>query len=473
MNRTLLIIILILSGLNGSTQNDYLVDSEYLNSTPSILLGIVPGIPSEYSVDFYKLTYNTVDVAGNPTVASGSIAVPTNSDCSSVPLGVYCHGTVLRQTDVPSADNIEGFLTKVIASTGYIIVAPDYLGLGENEGFHPYVHAESQATATIDLVRAAREFLETSAISDNGETLITGYSQGGHAAMATLKYAQDQGLIEELGITAGAPCSGPYNISESQANLILSGDPYSNPGYIVYILMSYQLAYGNLYENLSDVIQQPYADDVAPYFDGMQDEFDMATVNAILPNTIEELMVDTVLENFENNINHPLWVALRDNDNYDWTPQFPIRMYYCTGDEQVPFENSIAAEDAMLLNGAEDVVAVNSLPGANHGDCVLPALTDVFGFFSSVAPPCAVLSTESGGPLELDVYPNPTTGLVNITIKESSGYAVVQDMSGRLVHQSNINSSLTTLDLEGLPSGVYIISLKTESQLYRNRIVVR
>jgi pimeloyl-ACP methyl ester carboxylesterase len=473
MNRIVLAILIVLTGYSAKTQNDYLVSSEFLNNTPSFLLGIVPDIPATYDVDYYKLTYNTVDVDGNETVASGSVAIPVNTECMSVPLAVYCHGTVLRQNDVPSADNAEGFLTKVMASTGYIVIAPDYLGLGENPGIHPYVHAESQATATIDLIRAAREFLETASISDNGETLITGYSQGGHAAMATLEYAEDEDINDELGIKAGAPCSGPYNISDTQANVILSGGPYSNPGYIIYVLMSYQLVYGNLYENLSDVIQQPYADDVAPYFDGMQDEFDMGEVNAILPNTIEELMVDTVLENFENNINHPLWVALRDNDNYDWTPQVPLRMYYCTGDEQVAFENSIVAEETMLQNGAEDVASVNSMPGASHGGCVFPALTDAFQFFTSVSAPCSVLSTVAEKPLDLDVFPNPTDGLVNVSVDETSGQLAVQDMSGKLVYQSVLNSNQTAVDLGKLPSGVYLISLKTEKAVYRNRIVVR
>jgi len=472
MIRILTVITVVFTGYTAVAQNDYLVESEFLNSTPFFLLGLVPDIPATYDVDFYKLTYNTVDVQGNETVASGSIAIPSNSECASMPIAVYCHGTVLRQNDVPSEDNTEGFLSKVFASTGYITVAPDYLGLGENAGFHPYVHAESQATATIDLIRAAREFLQTTAISDNGQTLITGYSQGGHAAMATLKYAQDQNLTDELGIVAGAPCSGPYNISDSQASTILSGEPYSNPGYIVYLIMSYQVTYGNIYENLSDIIQDPYDDEVAPYFDGMQDEFDMGTVNDLLPNTIDELMVDTVLDNFENNINHPLRVALRDNDNYDWTPQIPLRMYYCTGDEQVAFENSIVAEETMLQNGAENVDSQNSLPGASHGGCVIPALTDAFDFFTSIAAPCAVLNTTAEQALILNVFPNPTNGLINISVQDGTGKIAIQDISGRLVLQTTLNSNQAVLDLGHLPSGVYIVSLKTENKLYRNRIVL-
>ena len=39
---------------------------------------------------------------------------------------------------------------------------PDYLGMGESPGLHPYVHGESEATATLDMIRAAREFISDS-----------------------------------------------------------------------------------------------------------------------------------------------------------------------------------------------------------------------------------------------------------------------------------------------------------------------
>src|SRR5690554_5315056 len=351
----------------------YLVGNEFLGSTPAtVLTAIASEFPIHYDVDYYRLTYNTVNTAGEPTIASGGVAIPVSTTCQTFPMMAYCHGTVLRQLDVPSQQNYESVIVKVFASTGFIAVAPDYLGLGENEGIHPYVHAVSEATATIDLIRATREFLESFPIIDNGETFITGYSQGGQGAMATLKYAEEHGLTEELGIVAGAPCSGPYDLSGSQAEVLLSDAPYSNPGYIVYLLISYQLAYGNLYADLSDIIKSPYDSLVAPYFDGAQNEFSINVVNGILPNQLSELLVDSVYNNFQNNPQHPLWLNLADNDTYDWTPQVPIRMFYCTGDEQVDYTNSTTADSVMNANGAADVLAINSQDGANHGECIMP-----------------------------------------------------------------------------------------------------
>ena len=71
------------------TAQEYLVSGEFLNNTPSFILGFIPGIPATYDVDFYKLTYNTVDANGQPTIASGSIAIPTQTPCSALPLPPY------------------------------------------------------------------------------------------------------------------------------------------------------------------------------------------------------------------------------------------------------------------------------------------------------------------------------------------------------------------------------------------------
>lgn len=450
-----------------ATAQDYLVSSTFINSTPSWLLGILPGIPAQYNVDYYRLTYNTVNAVGEPTVASGAIAIPVGSACDVFPLAAYCHGTVLRQTDVPSFGSSESAIVRVLSSSGYIMVAPDYIGLGVNPGVHPYVHAQSQATATIDLIYAAREFLATLPQSDNGEVFITGYSQGGHAAMATVKYAQDNNLLDEIGIVAGAPCSGPYHMSGPQAESILSDEPYSNPGYIVYLLVSYETAYGTIYNELGDVVQEPYAETIAPYFDGAQDQYNMSTVNALLPAQISELMVDTVLENFTNNLNHPLWVALRDNDNYDWTPQMPIRMYYCSGDEQVSFQNSISALAAMQANNVADVDAINVLPGGTHGACVVPALVAVYNWFTSLATPCGLTTSTSDTVTEsasLEIWPNPARETVFVRTAHGPGVVSVFDASGRMVLQHNSTAQVTPLELNHLKEGYYLV-------LYQNDLM--
>ena len=84
--------------------------------------------------------------------------VPTNTNCADFPIAVYNHGTTLRKNDVPSNDTQETFIGKIFAAGGYFVCMPDYLGMGDSPGLHPYVHGES-GKASIDMIRAAREFI--------------------------------------------------------------------------------------------------------------------------------------------------------------------------------------------------------------------------------------------------------------------------------------------------------------------------
>ena len=143
----------------------------------------------------YAITYNTVDVHGNATVASGAVYLPTLNSCEYAPMIAYNHGTEFKRNNVPSNGSYSG-QGLYFSATGFISVLPDYLGMGVNSGIHPYQHAESEATATIDLIRAVREFLDTNTvIHDNGQLFLTGYSQGGHAAMATNKYIEENSIV--------------------------------------------------------------------------------------------------------------------------------------------------------------------------------------------------------------------------------------------------------------------------------------
>lgn len=76
---------------------------------------------------------------------------------------------------------------------------------------------------------------------------------------------------------------------------------------------------------------------------------------------------------FNNDPNFPFRKRLNENDLLDWTPQTQMRMYYCTGDEQVYYRNAIVADSVWNLNGAPNVQAVY-LTAEDHGGCVDNAL---------------------------------------------------------------------------------------------------
>ena len=454
-----------LSGTSWSQQ--YIISATYINTTPQVTLASVASLPLEYDVETYKIVYNTIDALGQPTIASGAFCFPVSEDCSNFPMAVYEHGTSLRKVDVPSYDVQETYIGKIFSAGGYNVVMPDYIGMGESPGLHPYCHGESEATATVDMIRAVREAETLGMIpgmtEDNGEMFVTGYSQGGHAAMATHKYVEENNLLSEFNILASAPCSGPYEITGAMADTILAAS-YSNPGYIVYLLAAYQSVYGDLYNSYSDILRSPYDVIVEPYFNGNNTTLGMGSLNNQLPNIIQDLVVDSVLQNFLNSASdysHPLWQAMSDNDNHDWTPERPVRMYYCTQDEQVSFQNAIAAEAAMLANGAVNVEAVFMGDG-NHGECILPSLSDVYYWFDTLRTSCEINEIQSlklGG---VEIYPNPVNEELHILIEKEGKHEVfLLDGFGRQIEYFTIDENESSISMSGFDSGCYFVEIRS------------
>ena len=457
---------------NTFFHSQYLVSCTYLGISSSNVLSGATGLSLDYDVKMYKLTYNTVDTDSLPIIATGAFFIPTNTTCTDFPFAVYNHGTTLRKNDVPSNNNPEAIIGKVFSAGGYFVCMPDYIGMGDSPGFHPYVHAKSEATASVDMVRAAREYLSTTNFVDNNELFLTGYSQGGHACMATTKFINDENLQSEFNIVASAPCSGPYDLSGIMADTIISPTPYSNPGYIVYLLASYQLAYGNIFNSWSDVLYPPYDTIVPPFFSGNNTTLDMGLLNSLIPNQMSLLIRDTCLNNFINdsiNKNHPWWHALIDNDNYDWLPLKPLRIYYCTADEQIAYTNALIAESTMNNNGALDVQAMN-MGNNDHGGCILPALSSAFNWFQNLRTPCNISSSINRNLISYDVYPNPFTNELNVQFAEKVNLSVYTMDGKLLINKDDVqNIELVTSNWS---KGIYIIKAKG-SAAYQNAIITK
>ena len=180
---------------------------------------------------------------------------------------------------IPSPLSYEILVGKYMGSSGFVSVLPDYLGLGDSPGRHPYIHAATEATATIDMLRAAREYCAAHGIGLNGEVFLGGYSQGGHAAMATHRMVQ-QGFPDEFNVVASAPCSGPYDVSGTQAAVITANEPYPAPYYLPFILLSYKDLYPGLPTEVSDILVAPYDTLLPPLFDGTHSSGDISTTAA-------------------------------------------------------------------------------------------------------------------------------------------------------------------------------------------------
>lgn len=470
-----LLTLLFATVLTFTIQGQYLVSYELLSSIPAWQLNIVPGVNAEYDVDFYKVLYNTVDGNGNPTVASGGFAVPQSTDCEGFPMAVYQHGTVLNKEDVPSRDAGAFSIEKSWASKGFYVAAPDFIGMGDNPGLHPYLHAESEATAARDLIRAGREILQelnaTENHVDNGEVFVLGYSQGGHAAMAFHKHIEENGLLDEFNILGSAPASGPYDLSGIQLPGMVSNEIYTNPGYIVYLIAGYDVVYDNIYDEYSDFLNAPYDDIVVPYFDGNNTIYGMGDLNPLLNDTIATLLNPDYFDALINDPDNALSVALEENNVFDWQAQRPVRMYYCTQDEQVNYQNALSAEEAMINAGSTDVEAID-MGDLNHGGCAIPAMLNAANWMYDLKSGCQPVSVEELE-INMNIYPNPTSDFVRIEIDNLADRVEIVSINGQLVETLLLNRSIEEIDMKNYQSGSYIFNFYLDGKFVGGKSVVK
>ncbi|MBK9138127.1 MAG: hypothetical protein IPM17_05095 [Verrucomicrobia bacterium] len=341
------------------------------------------GVPltPQFDVAVRRIQYETVGPWGGRTLASGLLLLPVGAT-RPLPLVVYQHGTLARKADAPSAQaSQERYIGAAYASTGYAAVLPDYLGLGDSPGFHPYHHAVTEATAGVDLLRAARAYCAAQGIALNGQLFLTGYSQGGHAA-AALQRELEEFHADEFLVTAAAPMAGAYDLSGTTADEMLSGRPQPNPYYLAYLLAAYQDVY-RLAPSFAELLRAPYNVTLPPLLDGQHGG---SEINAVLPQAPApptDIIKPEYLAAFRADPDHPLRRALRDNDLVHWTPKAPVRLYHCSGDRDVPPQNSAVAHAAFVSRGA-DATLWDPRPGADHGDCVLPAMLAAKVWFDSL-----------------------------------------------------------------------------------------
>jgi len=342
--------------------------------------GVFPSYQSNitYDVDVYKLSYWTVDSTENLVQASGLVSVPQKIAGSNTGLLSYQHGTVFHNDNAPTNSDYYDILTAVMASMDFIVTTPDFLGYGDSAALlHPYLHAESTSTATIDLLRATKQWLSQNDIGVTNQLFLAGYSEGGYATLATHKFVQEQ-YASEFTVTASAPAAGPYDILGT-ANTYLNSTNLPFSPYVGFVFKAYDDVYG--YNRINDIFQSAYVVSVNDYFYGNHTG---GQIDAALTNVTANLFNATFLGNFLAAGEAEIKADFMENNLYDWAPTSPIRFYHGQDDIDVPYANSTTTVAAMLGNGAVNITLIDcpEIP-ATHSNCVSPYLNDMMGYFLS------------------------------------------------------------------------------------------
>ncbi len=172
-----------------------------------------------YGVRIWRVRYVTQD-RGAAIEATMLAALPDVVDPTSFPAVMWGHGTSgFTDACAPSAAGLDGAAgAMLVASLGFAVAAPDYLGMagfGDPSGFlHPYLVPEATAVASLDAVRALAALAEqegTPAAPDLDRLVAWGASEGGFAALWTDRYAG--GYAPELTIAATVAAVPPAGLT--------------------------------------------------------------------------------------------------------------------------------------------------------------------------------------------------------------------------------------------------------------------
>jgi len=402
-------------------------------------------IPVTNGVDLYKLVYETVNVNGAPTLASGLLAIPTDYDCNAAIIN-YNHGTqnggAISEAgtfaDLITGGFAEWFISLPVGAGGYVVAMPDYLGYGQSActDFHGYNHATSLGRDAADMIRATKEFCENNSVALSNELFITGYSEGGFAAMAATKEIQEN-LCDELQITASAPLSGAYNVYPLTRDTLLSPN-YFNLTNLSYFTYSANNVCPNILGNgLSDVILPEYVELVEAAWNECNPMGELLN-DPIFPIIAAEILDPNYVATITGDPCHPFNEMLRLNNLNNWIPNMPMRLYYTEADEQVPYTNAITTAAWMAAQGAQ--VTAHTLCGdsVTHSAFAIPSLLDTKLWFDDIRSECeAVVALDPNlcGPIPpasaLCPIPGTFTPYVSFTLENGvvTGFETVTDSS--------------------------------------------
>ncbi len=333
-----------------------------------------------HGVRAHRVVYRTVDAGGRPTTASQLVVVPRRDTSGPRALRTvsWLHGTTVYRGDVASVNDraTDRAVAFLFAGAGFAVSAPDYLGLGEGPGFHPYGHPEATVSAALDGLRAAR----ASVRRDDGRELrrrvrVGGFSQGGPATMM-LGRALEGGADRYFRAGALAPVGGPFHLSAFEA-AAADDRVVRSSLYLAYFATAWQRMYG-LYDSPGEVFRAPYDTVVEELFDG---HHTTARIAAALPATSRELFTPEFLDR----VRHPTGELRRRltelDSTCDWRPDVPVHLFHARGDRDVVIDHAEHCAGQLAAHGADH--RLTDLGDTDHNGSVRAALPGVLRAFGS------------------------------------------------------------------------------------------
>lgn len=341
---------------------------------------------SNGGISSIKMKYWTKNAMGMLVQADAAVFIPHALVSSyKAPIIAIQHPTeVLRKNspskmvkykwyDMTDSAQAQMHLAALIARCGYIVVLPDYLGMGDNVDVHPYCQ-ELLADSVMDAVDATidvaanlkKQSTLPPAVWDEKKIMLMGFSEGGYATMITAKKMQAR---NDKPVTAVAALDGPYSLSGTMRDVMLTADEnFSSPYFMPYVLNAYDAAYGSTIPELK--FSYSVRNDVSGYNDYpatlqkyMDGEHTYIQINDLMRKPFEPdnykgpstILSAGFLELLENQYS-VVCETMEDNNSFiDWKPEMPLKMFHHVSDDLVPIGNMNEAEAAFKSAGSNKI----------------------------------------------------------------------------------------------------------------------
>lgn len=322
-----------------------------------------PALSARWGVRLYRLEYLTVDGKGHEVLASALAAIPDKAPAARSPVMSLQHGTIQQDAEAPSNIVEAANPGAIMASLGYIVLAPDYVGYGSSKGVpHPYLQADASASVVTDLLTAAKYWRLTQRIRDNRQLFLTGYSEGGYTTLAALRNMQSSKHRQLQELVAAVPAAGPYNLVVT-LGVQLQRLQVENPLLATVLspgtLSKLPLAVRNELRKL--LIKKALGDDADT---SLQADF----LDLYMADDLEGLA--------------------RFSHVHDFKPEVPTWFYHGREDRTVPYEAAQVTLTAMQARGAGALVSLtdcSNVTPTGHLECVQPYWRFVLDKFGPLA----------------------------------------------------------------------------------------
>ena len=405
---TLLATSVALVGCNDDEDDDKNVQTPAPKPTPTLVHYVSqtpyqPTVP-DYAKSIDVMTYNMPSVSGQMIKSTAMVMMPkTAKPADGWRVVVWTHGTVgAGDVCAPSKNEINpqrfGVLAKSLLEQGYVIIAPDYEGLGIG-GVHPYLHLEGAAQSAIYAMKAAKEKMGTDL---KGAWMSAGQSQGGQASLGIAEFAADD--FDYKGAVAAAPASSLGHIITQIAPTAISNVEKLSPqaataiyaellAYAAYAVTGISASeasfdYSKVFQPraLAIVKQAQNETDESYCLGGLIQKFGADIQTFLAEDTTRKVMdYPAFMANFEQNPSVAKFLQLSQPGTKQLTK--PVLVVQGEADSAVPYQVTQAMVNELNTRlQSTPQVQLELVPGAAHSQAIVDRNSEVVAFINKNMP---------------------------------------------------------------------------------------